>query len=351
MLVIGGAGFIGSHLVDRLIAEGRAVDVVDDLSTGSLGNLADARAEASRLDVGELHIHTLDACSDDLATLIAMRRPREVFHLAARDPPRRRRPSRSGARSRRCSACSTRRGGPASPRSSSPCRRPRCTATRPARDLPVKEGALAPRGVRGVVAKAIVDLLSAYREDWGIEFTALAAGVGVRAAPAPRRRRRRRARRRGRRRGAAALTGDGRQSRDFVFVDDVVDALVRSGQRGQRAGRQRRHRRADVAARPVDADRARRRRAGRTSPARPDEVLRFAVSPVRARIHLGWSPWTTLAEGLDVAALTRLSRPAASVGAGEVGGDGRRRHDRRLTTHRMPGRARRPRRGRRRPGR
>ena len=42
------------------------------------------------------------------------------------------------------------------------------------RDLPVREGALQPRGVRGVVAKAIVDLLSAYREGWGIEFTALA---------------------------------------------------------------------------------------------------------------------------------------------------------------------------------
>ena len=33
--------------------------------------------------------------------------------------------------------------------------------------------------------------------------------------------------------------------------------------------------------------------------ARADELDRFAVSPVRARIHLGWSPWTTLAEGLD----------------------------------------------------
>src|SRR5262245_32058225 len=82
VLVIGGAGFVGSHLVDRLIAEGRAVDVVDDLSTGSLGNLAAARAEAARLEVGELHIHTLDACSQDLATLIAMHRPSEVFHLA-----------------------------------------------------------------------------------------------------------------------------------------------------------------------------------------------------------------------------------------------------------------------------
>ena len=46
-LVTGGAGFIGSTLVDRLLAEGHAVDVVDDLSTGSLANLADARADRS----------------------------------------------------------------------------------------------------------------------------------------------------------------------------------------------------------------------------------------------------------------------------------------------------------------
>ena len=43
-LVTGGAGFIGSTLVDRLIAEGHHVDVVDDLSTGSLANLAEARS-------------------------------------------------------------------------------------------------------------------------------------------------------------------------------------------------------------------------------------------------------------------------------------------------------------------
>jgi UDP-glucose 4-epimerase len=38
--VTGGAGFIGSHLVDALVADGHAVRVVDDLSTGRLGNLA-----------------------------------------------------------------------------------------------------------------------------------------------------------------------------------------------------------------------------------------------------------------------------------------------------------------------
>ena len=43
-LVTGGAGFIGSALVDRLLAEGHEVDVVDDLSTGSLSNLAEARS-------------------------------------------------------------------------------------------------------------------------------------------------------------------------------------------------------------------------------------------------------------------------------------------------------------------
>ena len=46
VMVTGGAGFIGSNLVDRLLAEGHTVDVVDDLSTGSLANLAEARASA-----------------------------------------------------------------------------------------------------------------------------------------------------------------------------------------------------------------------------------------------------------------------------------------------------------------
>ena len=43
-MVVGGAGFLGSHLTERLLAEGATVDVVDHLSTGSLSNLAEARS-------------------------------------------------------------------------------------------------------------------------------------------------------------------------------------------------------------------------------------------------------------------------------------------------------------------
>ena len=55
VLVTGGAGFIGSHIVDQLLAEGHQVVVVDDLSTGSLDNV-NPQASFVRLSVldGEL---------------------------------------------------------------------------------------------------------------------------------------------------------------------------------------------------------------------------------------------------------------------------------------------------------
>ena len=76
IMVIGGAGFIGSHLADRLLAEGQEVDVVDDLSNGSLANLAEARA------AGGLKIHHLDAGSTDVDTVIGIRRPEVIVLLS-----------------------------------------------------------------------------------------------------------------------------------------------------------------------------------------------------------------------------------------------------------------------------
>ena len=58
-LVTGGAGFIGSTLVDRLLAEDWKVDVVDDLSSGTLANLGDARAFPDR----RFSFHRLDVAS------------------------------------------------------------------------------------------------------------------------------------------------------------------------------------------------------------------------------------------------------------------------------------------------
>jgi UDP-glucose 4-epimerase len=76
-LVTGGAGFIGSNLVDALLARGDAVTVVDDLSTGRRENLDRALAAGAEL---------VDCDIRDAAALIDMTReaePEVVFHLAA----------------------------------------------------------------------------------------------------------------------------------------------------------------------------------------------------------------------------------------------------------------------------
>ena len=78
VLVTGGAGFIGSALVDRLLAEGHVVEVVDDLSGGSLANLAGARRDAA----GQLKIHQCDVRDAGFTELIARRQPDVVYHLA-----------------------------------------------------------------------------------------------------------------------------------------------------------------------------------------------------------------------------------------------------------------------------
>jgi UDP-N-acetylglucosamine/UDP-N-acetyl-alpha-D-glucosaminouronate 4-epimerase len=61
VLVTGGAGFIGSHLTERLLAEGHAVRVLDNFSTGSRTNLPFASRYGGALEVIEADIRDLDA--------------------------------------------------------------------------------------------------------------------------------------------------------------------------------------------------------------------------------------------------------------------------------------------------
>jgi len=72
-IVTGGAGFIGSHVVDALLADGREVTVIDDLSAGRAERV-DSAAELRRLDITDF---------DGLARIFEEVGPRAVFHLAA----------------------------------------------------------------------------------------------------------------------------------------------------------------------------------------------------------------------------------------------------------------------------
>ena len=72
-LVTGGAGFIGSHLVDALLERGDHVAVVDDLSTGRRERVADGAS-----------LHVADIAEPEaIAGVMAETRPEAVFHLAA----------------------------------------------------------------------------------------------------------------------------------------------------------------------------------------------------------------------------------------------------------------------------
>ena len=76
-LVTGGAGFIGSNLVDALLGRGDGVTVVDDLSTGRMVNLEPGLAAGAELV--ELDIRDREA----LTRVAAEKRPEAIFHLAA----------------------------------------------------------------------------------------------------------------------------------------------------------------------------------------------------------------------------------------------------------------------------
>jgi UDP-glucose 4-epimerase len=274
--------------VDRLLAEGHAVEVVDDLSTGSLANLGEARANANR-SAGELKFHHLDVQAAELHELLGRRRPDVVFHLVRHDP--------SAAFVGSLNVLDAARAA-GSAKVIVAFDALALYGPVPAGELPVKEGRpWAPTSPVGVAQRAVAELLAIYRTEHALEFTGLACSnvYGQRQRPEA---------------GAVAafveadttgqactVHGDGRQTRDFVYVDDAVDAFVRAASRGSGlivnvgTGTQTTIRDLQrLVAGGAEAKRA---------PFRPGEVGRFAVSPVRARIHLGWEPWTSLEAGVD----------------------------------------------------
>jgi UDP-glucose 4-epimerase len=293
-LVTGGAGFLGSHLVDRLLAEGHAVDAVDDLSHGSLANLAEAR----RTHQGELRFHTLDVRVPELLELVQRRPPEIVFHLAARPFASEPRDATDVAVMGTLNVLEVARQvgvakvvvaldaaelyGEVAPK-----------------DLPVRDGTpWAPRTLAGVAARTVADLLGVYRERHAIEFTALALAsvFGPRQHPSS---------------GVVAafvsaavlglpcaIHGDGRQTRDLLYIDDTIDAFVRAATRGTGlvvnigTGVQ-------TSVRDLHRMIAGPNAQARKAPSRAGEIGRFAVSPARARIHLAWAPWTDLADGIE----------------------------------------------------
>ncbi|MEZ5170394.1 MAG: GDP-mannose 4,6-dehydratase [Acidimicrobiia bacterium] len=299
-LVTGGAGFIGSNLVDRLLAEGCDVEVADDLSTGSLGNLADARALRSR----RFSFHRIDVRSQAVTDLIEHRRPELIFHLAAQADVRVSvaRPD-FDAEVNIIGALNVLQGAVAAGARKVVFASSGGTIYGSPEDLPVREGApQRPESPYGVAKKAVGDYLHYYREVHGLEYTALALAnvYGPRQDP----------------HGEAGVVsifaglllnrerptiyGDGEQTRDFVYVDDVVDAFVRAGDKGggllMNIG-------TGVETSVQHLFDVMAKQTGFTDPARYapprlGELQRSALDPGRAEIHLGWKPFTTLEEGV-----------------------------------------------------
>jgi UDP-glucose 4-epimerase len=310
VLVTGASGFIGSHVVDALVAAGEEVVGIDDLSSGSLDNLAAARSSAD----GRLSFHQLDITSAAVAEVVARTSPEVIFHLAAQVDVRKSvadpvhdamvniigtlRILQAAAEAGTAKIVFTSSGG--------------CIYGEPdAARLPVTEDQVfsveaMPESPYGVSKKVMLDYLRYFRAVKGLDFTALALSnvYGPRQEPAsevglegqvvaifsrrlladkP-----------------CTIYGDGTQTRDFVYVSDVAAAFLaaRTAASGQLVNI------GSGEELSVDELYARLRALAGSdlepayAAARPGELQRIVVDPSKAAEVLEWKPTVGLEEGL-----------------------------------------------------
>ena len=300
-LVTGGAGFIGSHLCDRLLAEGHRVIAVDDLTTGRIANLGEARGYGK-----EFTFFNMDMRAEGLLPLFERHRPEVVMHLGAQAGvrPSLERPSFDASvnimGTLNVLECCTRTGVRKVVYAASGG-----TLYGEPRKLPVKETAASagnPLSPYGISKKIVVDYLGFYERYRGLDFTALAlanvygprqdptgeAGVvaifssKMLAGEAP------------------AIFGDGNQTRDYVFIDDVVHAFALAADHG--SGRL-----VNIGTGlETSVNGLYRMLADLTGfsgepghgPAPAGELRRCALDNKLAADTLSWRPWTHLEDGL-----------------------------------------------------
>ena len=289
-VVTGGAGFIGSHVVDGLLARGDEVHVLDDLSSGRRGNLDD---DGAQLREGDIRA--------DAASLFDEVQPEVCFHLAAQIDVRVSvdRPDLDAdvnvvgtlrvleaARAHGAKLVFSSTGGAIYGECEAPA------------DEDHPRRPLAPYGVSKLAAE---EYLAAYNRLYGAGHVSLRYGnvFGPRQDP----------------HGEAGVVaifmnalregktprifGDGSQTRDYVFVGDVVAATLAAAAQdggvfnvgtGKETSVRELYERVQGAAgiqrKPEFAD------------ARPGELQRSVLDPSRAEQALGWKPQRSLDDGL-----------------------------------------------------
>jgi UDP-glucose 4-epimerase len=294
VLVTGGAGFLGSHVVDALLASGDEVIVVDDLSTGDRGNV-DPRADLRVADVADAaaleralagqRIEAVVHCAaktkvvesmekKDLYERVIVGGTRNVLEIS-RDLGASRfvNISTGGAIYGETPACAS-EAIPVDPPSNY------------GRFKAVAEKLVETSGVRAVTLRLANIYGPRQRTDLEGGVIAIFVGCWKRGEP-------------------ITLFGDGSYERDYVYIADVVDS-VRTALTGMHAGVY--NIGTGVATSVNELVSALTSVLGpppgiRKAPARPAEVLRGCVDPSKAARDGLWRPRTPLSDGLRLTAV------------------------------------------------